>query len=104
MLSGQAGLLGMMWPLLLFIVIFYFLLIRPQKKRQKQHQDMLNSIKRGDMVVTAGGIYGTVKDIKDDSFILEISDGVKIRILKSAISYTVKKSGSEVTEAAAGER
>jgi len=59
----------MMWPLLLFIVIFYFLLIRPQKKRQKQHQDMLNSIKRGDMVVTAGGIYGTVKDIKDDSFI-----------------------------------
>jgi len=50
------------------------------------------------------GIYGTVKDIKDDSFILEISDGVKIRILKSAISYTVKKSGSEVTEAAAGER
>ncbi|HOB10721.1 MAG TPA: preprotein translocase subunit YajC, partial [Acetomicrobium sp.] len=50
-MGGQAGLLGMMWPLLLFIVIFYFLLIRPQKKRQKQHQDMLNSIKRGDQVV-----------------------------------------------------
>jgi preprotein translocase subunit YajC len=95
-LGGQAGLLGMMWPLLLFIVIFYFLLIRPQKKRQKQHQDMLNSIKRGDQVVTAGGIYGTVRDVKDDSFILEVSDGVKIRVLKNAISF--KRSAPEADE------
>lgn len=99
-MNGQAGLLGMMWPLLLFIVIFYFLLIRPQKKRQKQHQDMLNSIKRGDQVVTAGGIFGTVRDVKDDSFIIEVSDGVKIRVLKSAIS--MKRSGGEAGEATAG--
>jgi len=101
-LGGQAGLLGMMWPLLLFIVIFYFLLIRPQKKRQKQHQDMLNSIKRGDQVVTAGGIYGTVTDVKDDSFILEVSDGVKIRVLKNAISF--KRSAPEADETESGER
>ncbi len=101
-MGGQAGLLGMMWPLLLFIVIFYFLLIRPQKKRQKQHQDMLNSIKRGDQVVTAGGIYGTVRDVKDDSFILEVSDGVKIRVLKNAISF--KRSAPEADETESGER
>jgi preprotein translocase subunit YajC len=101
-LGGQAGLLGMMWPLLLFIVIFYFLLIRPQKKRQKQHQDMLNSIKRGDQVVTAGGIYGTVRDVKDDSFILEVSDGVKIRVLKNAISF--KRSAPEADETESEER
>lgn len=99
-MNGQAGLLGMMWPLLLFIVIFYFLLIRPQKKRQKQHQDMLNSIKRGDQVVTAGGVFGTVRDVKDDSFIIEVSDGVKIRVLKNAIS--MKRSGEEAGEATAG--
>jgi len=90
----------MMWPLLLFIVIFYFLLIRPQKKRQKQHQDMLNSIKRGDQVVTAGGVFGTVRDVKDDSFIIEVSDGVKIRVLKNAIS--MKRSGEEAGEATVG--
>ncbi|HOM96896.1 MAG: preprotein translocase subunit YajC [Acetomicrobium sp.] len=101
-MGGQAGLLGMMWPLLLFIVIFYFLLIRPQKKRQKQHQDMLNSIKRGDQVVTAGGIYGTVRDVKDDSFILEVSDGVKIRVLKNAISF--KRSAPEADETESEER
>jgi preprotein translocase subunit YajC len=101
-LGGQAGLLGMMWPLLLFIVILYFLLIRTQKKRQKQHQDMLNSIKRGDQVVTAGGIYGTVRDVKDDSFILEVSDGVKIRVLKNAISF--KRSAPEADETESEER
>lgn len=77
----------MLLPLVVFVVIFYFLLIRPQKKKQKQHEAMLASIHRGDQVVTAGGFFGTVRDVKDDSFILEIADGVKARILKSSISY-----------------
>ena len=85
---GQQGdLLGMLLPLVVFVVIFYFLLIRPQKKKQKQHEAMLASIHRGDDVVTAGGFFGTVRDVKDDSFILEIADGVKAKILKSSISY-----------------
>jgi len=71
----------------LFVVIFYFLIIRPQKKKQRQHQDMLASIKRGDQVVTAGGFFGIVREMKDDSYILEIADGVKARILKSSIQY-----------------
>jgi len=53
---------------------------------KKQHEQMLASVNRGDQVVTIGGFFGTVKDVKDDSFILEIADGVRVRILKSAIS------------------
>ncbi|NLO56035.1 MAG: preprotein translocase subunit YajC [Thermovirga sp.] len=75
----------MLLPLGVFIVIFYFLIIRPQKKRQRKHEDMLASIRNGDMIVTAGGFYGTVRDVKDDSFIVEIADGVKARVLKGSI-------------------
>lgn len=85
--NQQQGLLGMLMPLALFVVIFYFLIIRPQKKKQKAHEEMLASISRGDKVVTAGGFFGTVRDILDDSFIIEVADGVKMRILKSSISY-----------------
>jgi len=85
--GAQGGLMGMLLPLALFVVIFYFLIIRPQKKRQRQHQEMLASIKRGDQVVTAGGFFGVVRETKDDSYILEIADGVKARILKSSVQY-----------------
>jgi preprotein translocase subunit YajC len=85
--GSQGGLLGMLMPLALFIVIFYFLIIRPQKKKQKQHENMLASIRRGDQIVTAGGFFGVVKDVKEDSFIVEIADGVKARLLKSSVSY-----------------
>jgi len=81
----QGGLVGMLLPLAVFVVIFYFLIVRPQKKRQRQHEEMLASIRKGDVVVTAGGFWGTVREVKDDSFIIEIADGVKVRILKSSI-------------------
>ncbi|AER66346.1 preprotein translocase, YajC subunit [Thermovirga lienii DSM 17291] len=81
----QGGLVGMLLPLAVFVVIFYFLIVRPQKKRQRQHEEMLASIRKGDVVITAGGFWGTVREIKDDSFIIEIADGVKVRILKSSI-------------------
>jgi len=85
--NQQQGLMGMLMPLALFVVIFYFLIIRPQKKKQKAHEEMLASISRGDKVVTAGGFFGTVRDILDDSFIIEVDEGVKMRILKGSISY-----------------
>ena len=85
LLQVQGGLVSMLLPLGVFIVIFYFLIIRPQKKRQRKHEDMLASIRNGDMIVTAGGFYGTVRDVKDDSFIVEIADGVKARVLKGSI-------------------
>lgn len=78
--------MGLMFPIVLFVLIFYFLIFRPQKKKQQQHEKMVASIGRGDTVVTAGGFFGRVSDVLDDSYIIEIADGVKVRILKSSIS------------------
>ncbi len=78
--------MGFIFPIALFGLIFYFLIFRPQKKKQQQHEAMISSIGRGDTVVTAGGFFGRVSDVMEDSYIIEIADGVKVRILKSSIS------------------
>ncbi len=85
-----------MLPLLLLIPIFYFLMIRPQQKRQKQWQSMLSSIKSGDRITTAGGIRGIILSIKDDAVILRVApDNIKIEVAKSAIaSVTTQDSTS----------
>ena len=82
----QGGLMQLLPMILIFGVVFYFFIYRPQKKRQKQHDQMLNAITRGDTVVSAGGFFGKVSDILDDSYIIEIAEGVKVRILKNSIS------------------
>lgn len=84
--SQQGGVMGLVFPIVLFVAIFYFLILRPQKKKQQQHEKMLASISRGDTVISAGGFYGKVSDVLDDSYIIEIAEGVKARILKSSIS------------------
>ncbi len=81
--------LGMFFPLILFVVIFYFFILRPQKKRQKSHDDLIKSLTRGDRIITAGGFFGIVREVKDDSVIIEIAEGTKARILKSSISTKV---------------
>lgn len=86
MQGGQGNLMGMLFPLVIFVVIFYFFIIRPQKKRQKQHDELISSLGRGDQVVTAGGFWGIVREVKDDSLIIEIADGVKTRVMKSSIA------------------
>lgn len=91
----QGGLVGMMLPLAMFAAIFYFMIIRPQKKKQKAHEEMLASISRGVTVITAGGFFGVVRDILDDSYIIELDDGVKARILKSSISMKKSDSASD---------
>jgi len=73
-------------PLLLIMVIFYFLLIRPQQKRVKEHRNMIESLKKGDKVITGGGIYGTITDVKDDFLRIEIADGVRIKVRQDSIS------------------
>ncbi len=74
-------------PLILMFAVFYFLLIRPQQKQQKELQKMVQDLKKGDRVVTAGGIIGTVAGIQDDYVVLKVGDGeTKVEILKSAIS------------------
>ena len=76
-------------PFILIFVIFYFFLIRPQSKRQKQHQQFVSALKRGDQVITASGIFGKISGITDKFVTLEVSDGVNIRILKSQIASSV---------------
>ena len=74
-------------PFILIIVIFYFLLIRPQQKKAKEHQDMVTAVRRGDVVVTAGGMIGKVTKIIDDREAqIEIAEGVKVKVLKSTLS------------------
>lgn len=80
-LEGFAGLI----PLIVFFVIFYFLLIRPQQKQQKARQEMLSNLKKGDEIVTIGGMYGTIKDIKDDELIVKIADNLNIRMARYGV-------------------
>lgn len=69
----------------LVFVVFYFFMIRPQMKRQKEIKKFREAIKEGDKVITSGGIYGTVKTIKEDSFVIEIADNVRIKINKTFV-------------------
>ena len=79
----------------LVFAIFYFLIIRPQNKRQKQTQQMLQALKKGDRVVTIGGIRGTIFSLKDDTAVLKVDDNTKIQFSRSAISQVVdKKAGA----------
>ena len=76
-------------PFVAIFAIFYFLIIRPQSKRQKDHQNFVSKLKRGDQVVTASGIFGKVNGITDQFVMLEVADGVNIRILKNQIASSV---------------
>ena len=72
-------------PIILVFVIFYFLLIRPQQAQQKKRREMLASLKKGDRVISIGGIYGMIKEIKDDIVVLRIADNVNIKIARAGI-------------------
>ena len=78
-------------PIILIFVIFYFLLIRPQQKKQKQHAEMISKLKKGDHVVTTGGIYGIISTVKDKTVLLKIDENVKIEVQKNCISYVGKQ-------------
>jgi preprotein translocase subunit YajC len=79
-------------PLILIFVIFYFFLIRPQQKRVKEHKEMVNSLKRGDEIITSGGIIGIVDRVmEDDRIEVNLSDNVKVQIIKSTITSLLKK-------------
>ena len=80
------GMMGALLPLLLMFLVFYVLLIRPQQKRTKEHGEFLNSLKKGDEVITSGGIYGKVTGITDNVVTLEIADKVRIKIQKANIA------------------
>ena len=78
-------------PLILMFVVFYFLLIRPQQKRQQEHTAMVKNLKKGDRVVTSGGIIGTVHTLQDDYIVLKVGDqDMKLEVLRSAIQEVRK--------------
>ena len=83
---------GQFIPLILIFAIMYFLLIRPQQKKLKQHQSMVAALRRGDQVVTAGGLIGKVSKIKDDTEVeVELAEGVKVRVVRSTIGQVLNK-------------
>lgn len=90
-MEANPALSGTLVQLALILLIFYFLLIRPQQKRVKEHADMVNSLKVGDNVVTNSGIYGVISKIEDDKVALEIAPGVVIKIEQMAVSSVVEK-------------
>ena len=89
-MSGQG--ISQFIPLILIFIIFYFFLIRPQQKRVKDHKAMVESLKRGDEVITSGGIIGTVERVmEDDRIEVLIGDNVKVQIIRSTITSLLKK-------------
>jgi preprotein translocase subunit YajC len=90
--EGGASPLSMLVPIVGMLAIFYLLLIRPQQKRQKETQKMIEAIRKGDRVVTSSGLYGSVVGVKDNVVVLKIAENVKVEMLKSAISGVVEKS------------
>ena len=90
--SGTSQILVGIMPWLLIFVIFYLLMIRPQQRRVKEHQAALAAIKKGDQVVTGGGIRGKVIKVTDDEAEVEIANGVRVRVIKSTISVVLNPS------------
>ncbi|MDG1437810.1 MAG: preprotein translocase subunit YajC [Emcibacteraceae bacterium] len=89
--GGDGGLMGLL-PFVLIFVVFYFLLIRPQQKRAKEHKSMVEALKRGDKVVTAGGIVAKVSKVVDDNTVeVEIASDVKVKVIRSTIGQVMDK-------------
>ncbi len=89
--SGPAALLQFL-PLILMFAAMYFLLIAPQRKKQKEHEKMLTTLVTGDEIVTTGGLYGTITSVKEDRFIVRIGENMKVELGKGFIHALVKKS------------
>jgi preprotein translocase subunit YajC len=95
---GGDNMLVSLLPFILIFVIMYFLILRPQQKRQKQHQEMVKNVRRGDTVVTSGGLIGKVtKVVDDDTIEVEVSDGVRVRQMRSMVA-DVRAKGEPVKE------
>ena len=94
--AGGMAILMQLAPLLLIFGVFYFLLIRPQQQKQKVHKEMLSKLKRGDRVITAGGILGRVTEVKDgaDEVEVEVAANTRIRVLRGSISEVLKPIGA----------
>ena len=90
--GGAGSSLAQFVPLILIFVIMYFLMIRPQQKKMKEHKAMVEALRRGDQIVTQGGVIGKVSKVKEDGEVeVEIAEGVKVRVIKSTIAQVISK-------------
>lgn len=93
MMGGSGNPLLNLMPVVLIFIVFYFLLIRPQKKAQDEHKKMVAGLKKNDEVITAGGIHGTIMNVKDNTVTLKVDDNVKVEVQKSSVT-TMKRKAS----------
>ena len=96
--GGTAALLFQIFPFVIVFAIFYLLWIRPQQQRVKEHQASINSVKKGDDVITGGGIRGRVTKVTDDEAEVEIAQGVKVRVVKSTITQVLSPTGKPAND------
>ncbi|MBN1850609.1 MAG: preprotein translocase subunit YajC [Deltaproteobacteria bacterium] len=89
--AGQGGGFSAFIPLILMFAIFYFLLIRPQQKKAKQHRQMISSLKKGDRVVSSGGLHGVITGITDEVVTMEIAPKVRVKVSRGSIAGAVQK-------------
>jgi preprotein translocase subunit YajC len=92
--EGEGG-GGFDWTIIIFLVLifalFYFLMIRPQRRRQKEHQQLVEELKRGDRVITAGGIFGVIETISEDSVVIKVESGATMRVAKGSVALKREK-------------
>ena len=93
--GGQPGGLGAFVPLIIIFAIFYFLLIRPQQKKAKQHKQILSALKKGDRVVSSGGLHGIITGLSDDVVTMEISPKVRVKVSRGSIAGVLRKAEGE---------
>ncbi len=98
--EGAAGFSSFI-PLILMFVIFYFLLIRPQQKKSKQHREMLSSLKRGDRIITSGGLYGRITGMDENTLTIEIADKVRVKVVRGNVAALAQAPGAAPTKPAA---
>ena len=99
--SGEPNCTQAMFPFLIMLMVFYFLLIRPQQKQEKQRQGMLSRLAKGDLVITSGGLIGTIHTVKDQEILLEIADKVRVRVAREDIDLHQDSTSSNKTDTSA---
>ena len=93
--DGEEGGSTSIWPMLIFLVVifglFYFVMIRPQRKRQKEHQQLMQELQKGDNVMTAGGIYGRIESVNEDNVVIKVESGATLRVARSSVVVRQEK-------------
>jgi preprotein translocase subunit YajC len=94
--NGGGSMFSTLIMFAIIILIFYFMILRPQQKRQKEREKMLGEIQKGDKVITAGGIHGTIVGVEEKTYLVQIADNVKVKMDRSAVGSVVRGSGDSV--------